>query len=82
MWEVVIFRYPTNVWVVDRNESAIERFHVTSSLSKEPTKFLSLSDIRSGTYMFISVYNLTAQWRTWFENQSLNFRKSTIEFVE
>ena len=47
-----------NLWL-----PGIDRFHVTSSLSKSktkaPPKFLSSSGIRDG--IFISVYNFTAQ---------------------
>ena len=51
----------------------IDRFHVTSSLSKDPPKFSFSSGIRGD--IFISVYNFTAQQRASFGNQSiLNFR--------
>ena len=58
-----------------QNRLYIDRFYVTSSLSKtkDPPKFLSLSGLRGG--IFISVYNFTAQLHVSFGNQSiLNFR--------
>ena len=54
---------------------SIDRFHVTSSLSKiqDPPKFLSSASIRGS--IVISVYNFTAQKRASFRNQSiLKFR--------
>ena len=54
---------PSNKSVGRTNGSLIDRFHVTSSLSKTktkgPPKFSSASGIRGD--IFISVYNFTAQ---------------------